>query len=229
MPVKDAISIAQRAIKAITDSGAQLTVWNDRSTAENTAALHRLQQEWHFNLIDVATLTGHPSPNYRLLLITEQQKAIEDNADLIIVESDVIIQTDTLHRMRECALSDGIGMVAAITTDEQGNINFPYLYAKHYPQKGIRCISTTKRLSFCCTLLTLSLLRAFPFTELDTNKDWYDVFISHKSISLGFKNLLLCNTPVLHLPHSSRPWKQLKYTNPLKYYWMKLTHGKDRI
>ena len=35
--------------------------------------------------------------------------------------------------------------------------------------------------------------------------------------------------PVLHKPHSSRPWKQLKYTNPLLYYWRKLTQHRDKI
>jgi len=40
---------------------------------------------------------------------------------------------------------------------------------------------------------------------------------------------LLTNVPVLHLPHSSRPWKMLKYTNPLKYYWKKYTKGLDKI
>ena len=35
--------------------------------------------------------------------------------------------------------------------------------------------------------------------------------------------------PVLHRPHQSRPWKQLKYKNPLKYYWLKFTKGLDKI
>jgi hypothetical protein len=34
---------------------------------------------------------------------------------------------------------------------------------------------------------------------------------------------------VTHRPHASRPWKQLKYKNPLKYYWLKLTKGLDKI
>ena len=43
------------------------------------------------------------------------------------------------------------------------------------------------------------------------------------------RNRLLLDTQVLHQPHSSRPWKQLKYTNPLRYYWQKLTQKRDRI
>ena len=57
----------------------------------------------------------------------------------------------------------------------------------------------------------------------------HDVFISHKSIELGFNNYLVTTLPVLHLPHSSRPWKQLKYTNPIKYYWRKLIDKRDKI
>ena len=67
------------------------------------------------------------------------------------------------------------------------------------------------------------------FTNLDAQKTWYDIFISHKSTSMGFRNYLLTEAPVLHLPHSSRPWKKLKYTNPLKYYWQKYTKGLDKI
>ncbi|MBR6465174.1 MAG: glycosyltransferase family 2 protein, partial [Bacteroidales bacterium] len=27
----------------------------------------------------------------------------------------------------------------------------------------------------------------------------------------------------------SRPWKLLKYKNPIKYYWIKFTKGMDKI
>ena len=72
-------------------------------------------------------------------------------------------------------------------------------------------------------------LNAFDFKQLDATKSWYDVFISHKAVELGFNNYLLTNLPVLHMPHSSRPWKHLKYNNPLKYYWRKLINNKDKI
>jgi hypothetical protein len=117
-------------------------------------------------------------------------------------------------------------MVAAVTTDESGVVNFPYLYAKKWKEG---CVATTKRLSFCCTLLSKSLLAAYDFEQLDNTKNWYDVFISHKSIELGFSNYLLMDTRVVHLPHSSRPWKQLKYSNPLLYYWRKITQRLDKI
>ena len=88
---------------------------------------------------------------------------------------------------------------------------------------------TKKTLSFCCTLLTNELLHAYDFEQLDPNKNWYDVFISHTSVQLGYTNILQVSNPVVHKPHSSRPWKQLKYTNPLLYYWRKLILRRDKI
>ena len=53
--------------------------------------------------------------------------------------------------------------------------------------------------------------------------------ISHAAPALGLQNYLATDIPVVHRPHQSRPWKQLKYTNPLKYYWKKFTKGLDKI
>ncbi|MFT6894826.1 MAG: hypothetical protein ACJAWX_002440, partial [Algoriphagus sp.] len=69
----------------------------------------------------------------------------------------------------------------------------------------------------------------FDFTELDAAKDWYDTFISRKAIELDFENYVLMDAPVWHRPHASRPWKQLKYSNPLKYYFVKFWKGMDKI
>ncbi|MBP3420113.1 MAG: hypothetical protein J6K74_05960 [Marinifilaceae bacterium] len=117
-------------------------------------------------------------------------------------------------------------MAASVTTDEQGVINFPYLYAKG---RKADIYDEKKRFSFCCTLLTLNFLKSFDFNQLDSSKNWFDVTISHESIKNGFHNYLFVNLPVLHRPHGSRPWKQLKYTNPIKYYWLKYTKGLDKI
>lgn len=73
------------------------------------------------------------------------------------------------------------------------------------------------------------LLKAFDFQTLDPSKNWYDVTISHESLKRGFQNYLFTTLPVWHRPHSDRPWKQLKYKNPLKYYWLKYTKGLDKI
>ncbi len=103
--------------------------------------------------------------------------------------------------------------------DTNGKINFPYLNFKS-AKKDIQ--KTTHSLSFCCTLLTNALLSQYDFQSLSAEKHWYDVSISRKSIQLGLNNYLLVNHRVLHKPHSSRPWKQLKYNNPIKYYYQKL-------
>ena len=72
-------------------------------------------------------------------------------------------------------------------------------------------------------------MKRVDFDVLDKSKNWFDVTISHRSLEQGLKNYLLTSHPVLHHPHGSRPWKQLKYTNPLMYYWRKLTKGFDKI
>ena len=72
-------------------------------------------------------------------------------------------------------------------------------------------------------------MRAVDFDSLDSTKNWFDVTISHLSLKAGLHNYLFTYLPVVHRPHGSRPWKQLKYKNPLKYYWLKLTRGLDKI
>jgi GT2 family glycosyltransferase len=146
---------------------------------------------------------------------------------LVLIESDVIIQKDTLVKMLELSRQQTrCGMLGAVTTNEQGEINFPYL--KFRNEKAAIC-DTTHSISFCCTLLSPELLKSFSFGQLSDQKDWYDVFISRKSRNLGFHNYLVTTLPVIHKPHSSRPWKLLKYSNPLKYYFLKYLKGKDRI
>ncbi|HEY5589748.1 MAG TPA: glycosyltransferase [Paludibacter sp.] len=230
-PVKDSLDTTLRTINSILNSFITVdfsySVYNDFSTDETTEQLELASEKLGFNLVNLKDLTLHPSPNYLLVLQTAQQKAIVDGAHLLIIESDVIVNKDTIQKMYDYAsMLDKTGIIAAITTDSNKNINFPYLYAKKY-DSGV--INTRKRLSFCCTLLSLELLSTFNFEELNPEKSWYDVYISHKAVELGFRNYLLTTLPVLHLPHSSRPWKQLKYTNPLKYYWRKLTENRDKI
>ncbi len=226
MPVKDSLDTAREAISAVLQTeGAELTVYNDFSTPENTALLKQMAGEMGFGLVNWEEMTDHPSPNYRLTLQDAQKKAIADGAHLVIVESDVTIGKDTIKRMVE-QVAPRVGMVAAVTVDTDNHINFPYLYAE---KMSGSTVSTSKRFSFCCTLLTLEFLKTYSFVQLDPTKSWYDVTISHMSTHLGFKNLLMLDNRVLHRPHSSRPWKQLKYTNPLKYYWQKLTRKRDRI
>lgn len=224
MPVKDSLQTAEQAIRAIVASGHSLCVYDDYSTAENAARLDALSQELGIRVVHISEHTDHPSPNYHWVLIEAQREALERGQDLVIVESDVLVRDTTIVNMQQAA-GPGIGMVAAVTTDEQGQVNFPYEYAKRYQLDGV----CRKRLSFCCTLLTNAFLRAYDFEQLDPNKNWYDVTISRMARQAGFENILQVSNPVVHKPHSSRPWKQLKYTNPILYYWRKLTQRRDKI
>ena len=224
MPVKDSLQTAETAIRAITASGHRLTVYDDFSELANAARLDELHDELGIEVVHMRERTEHPSPNYRLVLIDAERECLQRGCHLIIVESDVTVRKDTIKRL-EAAVQPGVGLVAAVTTDEQGKINFPYEYARTYREDGI----CRKRLSFCCTLLTNEFLQTYDFEQLDNTKNWYDVTISHMAQKMGFVNILQISNPVLHRPHSSRPWKRLKYTNPLLYYWRKLTQGRDKI
>lgn len=224
MPVKDSMATAEVAIRAIVASGHTLTVYDDFSSAENAAKLDSLASELDIQVVHVIERFNHPSPNYRWILIEAQRQCVAKGVNLVIVESDVIVGSSTIRNMC-AAVKPQTGMVAAVTTDQNGTINFPYEYARKLKTDGV----CKKRLSFCCSLLTLELLQAYDFEQLDPKKNWYDVTISHASQQFGFTNILQVSNPVVHTPHSSRPWKRLKYTNPLLYYWRKLTQGRDKI
>lgn len=231
-PVKDSIPSTIQTVNAIRNSkiGREYTytIYNDFSSDENTATLEREVARWgDVELVNLKNITTHPSPNYLLVLQISQQRAIREDADLLIVESDVEVATDTVSRLVEEANErEDCGIAAAVTVDERGVVNYPYEYAAEY-EKGVHAVK--RHCSFCCSLLTNRLLRAFDFKELNPEKHWFDVTISQRSRALGFNNYLFTSQPVVHRPHASRPWKQLKYTNPLKYYWIKLTKGFDKI
>jgi hypothetical protein len=230
-PVKDSLETSLRTIDAIMNSEVGVdftyTVYNDFSNPATTEKLQATADQLGFNLVNLADSTSHPSPNYRLVLQMAQQKALAESAHLLIIESDVMIHKNTIQQMYDhVQVLTNTGMIAAVTTDVEERINFPYLYARKF-SSGVH--STHKRLSFCCTILSLDFLKAYDFKDLNPSKSWYDVYISHKSKKLGFRNYLVTSLPVLHLPHSSRPWKQLKYTNPIKYYWVKFTQNRDKI
>ena len=230
MPVKDSIEIAERAIRAIVNGGHTLCVYDDNSLPTNAERLDEIAAETNIQVVHISQLTNHPSPNYRLVLQMAQDDALSKGKHLVIVESDVIIQTDTLNRLAE-EIDSGVGMVAAVTVDEDGAYNFPYHYLRRLRYRFLnnKTIATKKRFSFCCTLLTNEFLHKADFKQLDPTKNWYDVTISHWSVRLGLRNMLMLDNPVLHLPHSSRPWKRLKYTNPVLYYWRKITQRLDKI
>lgn len=230
MPVKDSIEMTEKAVRALVASGYTMCIYDDNSQAENAKRLDELAEELNIGVVHISELTNHPSPNYRFVLQRARKQALAEKMHLVIVESDVIVATDTLDKML-AEVADGVGMVAAVTVDEQGKYNFPYHYVRgwRYRLYGKKTIATNKRFSFCCTLLTNKLLQQADFDLLDPTKNWYDVTISHWSVRLGLRNLLMLGNMVVHFPHASRPWKRLKYTNPLLYYWRKFTQKLDRI
>ena len=228
-PVKNSLVTVKRTIESLAKSSVDIDyfIFNDFSEPETETYLESHQLQWDYQLINLKDHVNTPSPNYRTVLIMAQRMALDHGVDLIIVESDVIVKPDTIERLLQYKSGhQQLGMIAAITTDEQGKINFPY---NHIAASDPDVINTKRSLSFCCTLLTNGLLSKLDMNHLKTDKDWFDVHISKKSRALGFENLLIKSLPVLHLPHSSRPWKQEKYRNPLSYYFKKFFLKRDRI
>jgi hypothetical protein len=228
-PVKDSMQTAMKAIERVCQSKGDhlFSVYNDYSTPENRNVLAATASTLGFELINIEEQVSTPSPNYRFTLQNARQRALELKAGLLIVESDVYVQPETIEQLFGFAQkTPNCGMAAAITVNENGQINFPYTYVQ---PKNDGPIASEHRLSFCCTLLTLPLLQKLDFAQLSEKKDWFDVQISKDSRRLGFTNYILPKVKVVHLPHSSRPWKKLKYTDPVKYYFRKWVFGKDKI
>ncbi|MBW6533807.1 MAG: glycosyltransferase [Mariniphaga sp.] len=228
-PVKDSPETTGKTIEAVCQSDCDIDyfVFNDFSQPKTKQLLLEKQKKWKFQLIHLEDMTDTPSPNYKLVLETAQKMAAEKKLPLIIVESDVIVKKDTLSRLLELAgTKKDPGLIGAITVNEQNNYNFPYTFEK---RKSNHTVETSHSLSFCCTYLSLPFLQNFNFSELSSKKDWYDVTISRQAKKAGFKNYLAKGVEVLHLPHSSRPWKNLKYSNPILYYYKKLIYKRDRI
>jgi len=228
-PVKDSLETTKLTIEAISGltGDFQYYVFNDFSQPKTRQYLEGVKSGSNFHLINLEDITNTPSPNYKLVLEMAQKMAIENECPLIIVESDVIIKLNTVTELLNISRTkDKPGIVGAITVDKEGNYNFPYSFEKI---KSNDIVNTSRSLSFCCTLITPDFLKKFDFHELSEKKDWYDVFISRQSKKLGFYNYLAKGTEVLHLPHSSRPWKNLKYKNPVLYYLRKHLKKRDRI
>ncbi len=228
-PVKDSLGTTKRTIEAISkvDGDFEYFVFNDFSKPETKTYLENAKENLHFQLINLEDITSTPSPNYKLVLQLAQKMALENKKPLIIVESDVVVKKDTLLRLVQLSKRNNkTGLIGAITVDESGNYNFPYTFEN---KKSNDVVDTSHSLSFCCTLISVELLKKFDFQSLSQKKDWFDIFISRHSKKLGFKNYLAKELEVLHLPHSSRPWKNLKYSNPVLYYLKKIVNKRDRI
>lgn len=228
-PVKDSMETTKMTLESVskTEGDFEYVVFNDFSEAQTKQFLESVKNELNFQLIHLEDITSTPSPNYKLVLQMAQKMALEKKCPLIIIESDVLIQPKTLPQLINIAnTKKKPGIVGAITVDKSGNYNFPYTFEK---VKNSEVLNTPHSLSFCCTLLSTQFLSDFDFQILSPNKDWFDVFISRQSKKLGYNNYLAKGIEVLHLPHSSRPWKNLKYSNPVLYYIKKIFLKRDRI
>ncbi|PZX50508.1 glycosyltransferase family 2 protein [Algoriphagus chordae] len=228
-PVKNSLGTTLDTARAIAGStvGIRHIIFNDFSTEETKAGLEQNKSVIGYELVHLEDHTDHPSPNYKLVLQMAQKMANEAKLPLLVIESDVVVKSETIADLLNFQKGNGkSGLVGSVTVDEKGIVNFPYLKFKGVKEP---VIDTARSLSFCCTLFSTDFLKAYDFLGLDEAKDWYDTFISKKSIELGFKNHVLMNAPVWHRPHASRPWKQLKYSNPLKYYFLKFWKGMDKI
>lgn len=228
-PVKNSLETTLDTIESIYRSNVDLkhVVFNDFSDKNVREELERNQSNFGFDLVNLEDVIKTPSPNYDYVLRESKKLAISLKVPLIIIESDVIVDEDTIAKLLDFTeKTEGVGMVGAITVDDHGAVNFPYLKFKG---EKVPVIKTERSLSFCCTLLSSPFLNSIDLNTLEKTKDWYDTIISKMSIENNFQNFVLTTVKVWHRPHGSRPWKQLKYTNPIKYYLQKFILGRDKI
>jgi GT2 family glycosyltransferase len=228
-PVKNSLSTLRESISSINSiaNNFKYYIFDDFSNAETRQWLESNSQNYGYQVIGLEKYTTKKSPNYRTILLMAREISLNKDAHLIIVESDVIVRPDTISGLIRLVeeLPDA-GLIGSVTVDQSGKVIFPYLYAAD-GKTGTYISEHT--ISFCCTLISNNFLQKFDFKELPETLDWFDVPITKKSRSLGFNNYISKDLSVVHQPHSSRPWKKLKYKNPLLYYLKKFILGRDRI
>ena len=229
-PVKDSLDTLQKTVNSISVQTAHFEhyIFDDFSTQQTRAWIDANSSKFGYQVIGLEDYTKKKSPNYRTILIMARELSLKKDAHLVIVESDVILTPEILTGLNHLADEfPDAGMIGSVTVDANDKVNFPYLYATNDGKKGTYL--SEHSLSFCCTLLTNNFLNAFDFNELSETLDWFDVPITRKSRSLGFNNYISKELKVLHQPHGSRPWKMLKYSNPILYYFKKFIYRRDRI
>src|SRR5690554_6370519 len=129
-PVKDSIATTLETATAINASTVALnyTIYNDFSVETNRGTLEENSPFIGYDLVNVEDITQTPSPNYRLILQLAQQRALEKNPPLLIIESDVVIKQETVeHLINFYKAQQQAGLDVALTNAESGNLNFPYL------------------------------------------------------------------------------------------------------
>lgn len=229
-PVKDSLKTTRQAIHSLRSANKVIPyyVFDDFSSRETKNWLESNSSRYSYKVISLAKHVRKSSPNYRTTLILARKMALENDTNLAIVESDVYATAETILELNKLTgeLPEA-GLVGAVTVDQCGEINFPYNYATAIDKPLI--FASAKSISFCCTILSKTFLERFDFDDLPANNDWFDVYISRKSRQMGFSNYVVKSLQVVHQPHSSRPWKLLKYKNPVLYYLKKIIHRRDRI
>ncbi len=229
-PVKDSLKITREVIHSLRSENTDIPyyIFDDYSSRETKRWLEENSSRYGYTIVNLEKHVRKSPPNYRTTLIMARQLALEKKSNLAIVESDVYASHETILSLNKKAeeLTDA-GLVGAVTVDSSGEINFPYNYATAIDKPLI--FASAKSVSFCCTIMSYQFLKKFDFNELPQKMDWFDVYISKKSRQMGFSNYVVKSLPVLHKPHSSRPWKHLKYKNPILYYLKKLIKRRDRI
>lgn len=162
-PVKDSIDSTLETVKAIMESDILVpftyTVYNDFSTEENTHRLEEAARQWNFRLVNLSDLTDHPSPNYLLVLQTAQKEAIEADAGLLIVESDVIVKKHIAITIQWSIATEAMRNCSGCDNRWKGVINYPYLHAKGhenqvYPEKSIAASAVHYSPPYCWKHLT---------------------------------------------------------------------------
>lgn len=229
-PLKNSLNTLRETVNSIASKVNDFAyyIFDDFSTSETREWLDENSEKYGYQVIGLENHTTKKSPNYRTILLIARELSLKKNAHLVIIESDVIVGPDTINGLNRLAdeLPDA-GLIGAVTVDNEGKVNFPYLYAATDSKTGTYV--SEHSISFCCTLLTNNFLQKFDFNELPVTLDWFDVPITRKSRALGFKNYISKDLPVFHQPHGSRPWKMLKYKNPILYYLKKFIFRRDRI
>ncbi|MCX6226585.1 MAG: glycosyltransferase [Bacteroidia bacterium] len=230
IPVKDSLNTASETVRSIASAtnSFDFYVFDDFSTAETRQWLDENSVKYGYQVIGLEKHTTKKSPNYRTILLMAREMSLKKNAHLVIIESDVIVKADTISGLNRLADElPNAGLIGAVTVDHEGKINFPYLKASN--DEKTESYVFEHSISFCCTLLTNNFLQEFDFNELPVSLDWFDVPISKKSRTMGFNNYISKDLMVFHQPHGSRPWKMLKYSNPVLYYLKKFLFRRDRL
>ncbi|HKJ79703.1 MAG TPA: glycosyltransferase, partial [Prolixibacteraceae bacterium] len=170
-PVKDSIDTTLQTIQSVysSDVNFEYYVFNDFSQPASKKQLEQAKAKFGFNLVHLDEITTTPSPNYKLVLKMAQSIANKKKLPLILIESDVVVKPNTVANLIKLGQTmQNAALIGAITTDANGNYNFPYNFEK---LKSSETIDTSHSLSFCCTLMTPGFLSTFDFEHLSQKKD----------------------------------------------------------